>query len=453
LIFTRFKIPAGILLFVFFFVTAASGFAQQTGSEVDTLTTSFPPENPGADSVSFKPYESNKNFIQHVLSTPSYVFHKITRPFGYIIPFATDKLPEILPLRIKNFSISPWLEFGGENPITFAVSANNNNFLNSGNTMNIEFNISSAEANNFDVTYTLPGTFSEGDKLSFRGHFKRDPSQNFFPGNDTPEDFERLHDETIAETDITYTFPSSDNLSYKLNIGFTNTTIGQGDIDNLDAVPGDFLGRDIDEFLVIDEDTVLLFPQELKGTFRIADINAGIDLDYTEKSDRKSSGARLKGDFGFGHSVNSDDYSFASYRLEYNQFLPVYFLPRTRRLALRIVLDRYEELGGGDIPFFRQPFLGNPKTLRGFRNRRFRDDGALFYTLEYRYFIWDFLDGVLFIDQGQVFDNYNDLALDDINTNYGLGLHVVGSGGTAVRWEFAFGDEGNRTVLVFAKNF
>ena len=422
----------------------------------DTLASSYPPGTPAAGDTAtfqFQQYESDKSFGQHLLSTPAYIVHGVSRPIGGIIQFAERVFPRIFPIEIKNFTISPWVEIGGQNPITFSASAFNNNFLQTENRFEVEFSVSSAETNQLKMAYKIGDVFSSGDLLTFSTENQRDESRKFFSGNSLPLDLERFHDEEIAGFKTAYKKDLTDVITINTDVGFRSSEIGQGSFNRQDPAPGDFLGRNFTEFRVSDGDTLLLFPNALKGTTRLFNFNGGIQFDFTEPAPRQFNESRIMVDAGISRSLNSDDFGFYHYRFEFNQFVPIFFKPKTRRLALRAVLEQVRPLGGKEIPFFRQPELGSQDDMRGFTNNRFRNDGALYYTAEYRYLIGEGIDGLLFVDQGQVFGDFKDIALNDFHTDFGFGFHLLSSKGIAVRWEFAFSEENNRTVLSFGKNF
>jgi outer membrane protein assembly factor BamA len=141
------------------------------------------------------------------------------------------------------------------------------------------------------------------------------------------------------------------------------------------------------------------------------------------------------------------------YNFEWQQFLPIPFLPNSRRFAFKTSLEKAAPLGNKEIPFFDYPSLGSSHDLRGFSTDRFRDDGSLLLTLEYRYPMWNFADVVFFVDEGQVFDEYSDISIKDFYTSYGFGFHLISTKGFAFRSEFAFSKESSRLILTINPNF
>ncbi len=66
--------------------------------------------------------------------------------------------------------------------------------------------------------------------------------------------------------------------------------------------------------------------------------------------------------------------------------------------------------------------LGGSQRLRGYHRGSLRGQGALLLSAEYRYPIWDTWNAFLFWDEGQVFDEYGQVAADRFRTAYGAGV-------------------------------
>ena len=128
-------------------------------------------------------------------------------------------------------------------------------------------------------------------------------------------------------------------------------------------------------------------------------------------------------------------------------------MPPDRRLAFRARLEKRYPLGDDAVPFHEQSFLGDADNLRGYEQDRFRNLGSLLLTLEYRYPIWDTWDAVVFTDQGQVFNEFNQLPFDRFNGAVGTGLRFMTASDFLFRIEIAFSKEGTNSLLEFSTNF
>jgi hypothetical protein len=137
-----------------------------------------------------------------------------------------------------------------------------------------------------------------------------------------------------------------------------------------------------------------------------------------------------------------DRYSFTRFEAEVQQYISL--LRNRRVLALRGLAVVSDTAAGQEIPFFLQPTLGGPDDLRGFRRFRFRDRHALLLQAEYRWEIFTAVDGALFYDAGKVASRVEDLTLDGLESNYGIGFRFGTSNGVFLRIEGAFGSRGGK---------
>ncbi|MCB9650862.1 MAG: BamA/TamA family outer membrane protein [Deltaproteobacteria bacterium] len=112
-----------------------------------------------------------------------------------------------------------------------------------------------------------------------------------------------------------------------------------------------------------------------------------------------------------------------------------------------LVLRGFVEGVEGDrtrIPFADLPRLGGPYRLRGYRLNTFRDEKAALGTLEYRWRVHQFVTASLFVDAGQVNDDYLDLLKfgDDSNwkVGFGGGLRLGSETSTLLNVDVSYGD-------------
>ncbi len=106
------------------------------------------------------------------------------------------------------------------------------------------------------------------------------------------------------------------------------------------------------------------------------------------------------------------------------------------------------------VPYFLMPYLGSGDTLRGYSTGRFRDRHTLLLSSELRWFPnrrW--LDMALFFDAGKVAPQRSLLTLDDMKTDYGIGVRFHTPATTALRLDVAKGREGWRLVVATSPSF
>jgi hypothetical protein len=106
-----------------------------------------------------------------------------------------------------------------------------------------------------------------------------------------------------------------------------------------------------------------------------------------------------------------------------------------------------------EVPIHFLPALGGVRTLRGFRESRFRDQHAVSATAEYQWEAWWALDAAVFVDVGQVFDRMKTFAADRFDYAYGVGFRLHGNDKFLARLDLAYSREGFIPVLGFKYGF
>jgi outer membrane protein assembly factor BamA len=138
--------------------------------------------------------------------------------------------------------------------------------------------------------------------------------------------------------------------------------------------------------------------------------------------------------------------TFRRVELDVQQYLP---LVKDRRVvALRGFLSSAEGAGERRVPFYMQRTLGGPDDLRGFRRFRFRDENLLLLQAEYRWEIFTAVDGAIFYDAGMVAPQFDQLTLERLETDYGIGFRFGTVKGVFLRIEGAFGSSGGRHFIL-----
>jgi Omp85 superfamily domain len=146
------------------------------------------------------------------------------------------------------------------------------------------------------------------------------------------------------------------------------------------------------------------------------------------------------------YADRGDTYSFDRVDAELVQHIPI--LRETWVLSLHGRLQT--TLDDDDaVPFFLLPSLGSGSTLRGYSSWRFRDRHSLLMSAEWR---WipnrSGLDMAIFYDAGKVAPRFDDISLDGLKSDVGVGVRFHSLAATPLRIELARGSEGMR--LVFA---
>ncbi len=139
--------------------------------------------------------------------------------------------------------------------------------------------------------------------------------------------------------------------------------------------------------------------------------------------------------------------------MEAQQFIPIPFLTKNRRVAVRTIYERLNRHGDRQIPFYELSMLGDAMNLRGFDQNRYRGRGSLLFNFEYRYPVWDAWDAVIFVDEGQVFDESDEFKIDNFHTSVGTGIRFMSQAGFLMRFEIAKSSEQWRALFQITPNF
>ncbi len=108
---------------------------------------------------------------------------------------------------------------------------------------------------------------------------------------------------------------------------------------------------------------------------------------------------------------------------------------------------------GQQIPFFMMPSIGGGDDLRAYSSWRLRDLNSLMLQAEWRVLVNRFLDMAVFYDTGRVASRLDQLKLNDLLYNVGIGFRFHGPATTPLRMELAKGSEGWALVLGASQAF
>ncbi|MCI0428086.1 MAG: BamA/TamA family outer membrane protein [Nitrospiraceae bacterium] len=149
--------------------------------------------------------------------------------------------------------------------------------------------------------------------------------------------------------------------------------------------------------------------------------------------------------FTYTDQVDRNQFRYLGYRLDVQRYIPVFHDDRV--LLLRGYLAKQDSVGGGSIPFYELNLLDLNNGLRGFDRGRWQDEGALLFNAEWRYPVWQDVEGSIFVDEGQVFNNYKDVRLKDFRYSAGAGFRFVTNRKFAFRIQVAASEDGVLTLI------
>ena len=401
------------------------------GVPLDARAQDAAPSADSSDHPNQTAYATDRSVAYHVLATPAYVLHGVTRPLGWGIQYVTQRFPNLFEGRRPPAGVLPIVEIGGPAGVLGGLALYDNTFLGTDHSARIEGLYGGPDTFEGEVSYGIPAPFGPNTQFDVRANVFSDPESEFFlDGNDSDEAL----DETFFDR-------NQFDVTARLNVGPSEQGLrGQFGVlyEYIETGPGEDAQGD-------------RFRQAAPagtGTVDLLTSRLSLGLDRTSGAPRTAHGTEVLLRLDYTQDLNADRFRYGRYVAEVRQYLPVGFFPDSRRLVLRGRLEQTEPLFDGEaVPFYQRPSLGGQNLVRGFPFNRFQDDGSLVLNAEYRYPIWSNFDALLFVDAGQVFPKLSRVAVDRFNWSYGGGLHMLNQKGLSFRFEVAGSTEGIRTIL------
>ena len=138
------------------------------------------------------------------------------------------------------------------------------------------------------------------------------------------------------------------------------------------------------------------------------------------------------------------DFDFNKYTAQDRSYLKV---GKSQVVALRLMAGYAD----GHMPESGKFSVGGSDTLRGYEDDQFKGNKMLAATAEYRFPIASKIQGVVFTDIGNAWENEG-YKLSDLKTSVGVGVRVNTPLGP-IRIDYGKGDEGGRTSFSFGGQF
>jgi outer membrane protein assembly factor BamA len=176
-----------------------------------------------------------------------------------------------------------------------------------------------------------------------------------------------------------------------------------------------------------------------------------VQYDWRDNPGGPRRGGNYLAQFSDFTDIRRSAYSFDELHLEVQQYIG--FFNQRRVIALRGRIIATDPHAGNLVPFYLQPTLGGSDDLRGYRSYRFYDNNSLLLNGEYRWEVFSGLDMALFMDAGQVFDRWQQIDVQHLNTDYGFGFRFNVRNNVFLRLDTGFSREGFAVWLKFNNVF
>lgn len=408
--------------------------------------------SPGYPDPNLVPYRTKKSLLVHLFEVPAKLWHLIWRPLGSgIIWVERNRIPE----KAFNFFLNddgtagffPLVSFGGNTGAGAGLMLFDNNLFDQRKKINFSFLFSGMDNHNATLTYSDSTLFGKPVFFNLTGDFFNDSDENLFINQNIG--IEKLRDSALngnATTEADETSYATEQGGVQIDLGYAfSERVGLGVTSSFKRATvnsGDGFGGE-------------RFPDTIPGagTTSLFSIGSLWTFNFSGGWPRTNSGTVFEVGYSYNRELNGDLFEYNRYLLELHQFVPVPILPKNRRLAVRARFEKLDRLNNKQIPFYELSMLGDAATLRGFDQNRFRGRGSVLFNFEYRYPVWDFWDAVIFIDEGQVFDDINDINFGRFHFAAGAGIRMMSMTGFIMRFEVGAGREGVRALFQIAPNF
>ncbi len=177
----------------------------------------------------------------------------------------------------------------------------------------------------------------------------------------------------------------------------------------------------------------------------------GAVIDVADRALGPPSGGVYAASYEAYQDRDRHQYSFRQWTMDVRQYVPI--VSGARSLVFRGFATGVRPLAGNEAPFFYQPTLGGPYSVRSLVAYRLRDRHVVLLQAEYRFELNAFMTGAVFYDAGSVTARMRDVTLRGMRHDAGFGLRLGFMSKVSLRADVAFGSEGPRLVFKFADVF
>jgi hypothetical protein len=193
----------------------------------------------------------------------------------------------------------------------------------------------------------------------------------------------------------------------------------------------------------------VLVPGFNQGT-QFVRTSAGIHFDFRDNPVRPTLGAVLNAEADYSKGLGD---ASSYFRFREAIAIDINLWAHSHVLVLRGDTMLVVPLETGFVPFSELATVGGPQDLRGFRISEFRGFSSLTATAEYRWPIMLWVDAMVFVDYGGVFDrNYANFGASQLHPDLGFGFRVSNRDRFFLRLQVAYGWDHGWEVYLSGQN-
>ena len=180
-------------------------------------------------------------------------------------------------------------------------------------------------------------------------------------------------------------------------------------------------------------------------------LRADLRLDSRDRPGNPHAGGFVGFSFSRFEQWEGGQSEFNRFALDARHYLSLGSVQRV--LAFRFFTSHDDAGAGMSVPFYLQRALGGANTLRGFQDQRFRDNGLIHLSGEYRWEVAPALELAVFYDAGKVFERQSDFGFSGMEKSIGWGIRLKNQRRVLVRFDFAKSREDTRTHVTIGPSF
>lgn len=396
-----------------------------------------------------EPVAPKRSVVQTILYSPVLLIKaplKLLKGTAQVgMKFALEDSPSktfLLKLFGTDRPLHPLISYGSKPSLQGGIGLRMREVFKPGDQIRAKARYSVNQYQLYDARYESPSLFGASTGFTMRANYNWMPRESFFGlGNDTDEDDETSITYETGRIEGELTWQPCECYGFTLTGGYRSYNLYDGDETELQT--------DLDsarEVFGLDSNAL--------AQSRLMYIGLHARFDQRNHPGQPTSGGtqKLWASIWRGTGV-SEGLSYWKARVDLRQFVHLF---RKRTLAVRLtatslrVIDDTENAG---MPAYLLPTLGGENDLRGYKPNRFQNYSRAVVSLEYRYPIWQLADGFVFIDEGRVFDSFDDsFTWRDWRYSFGFGFRVWGDEGESVRFTTAWSTEEVRFYFNFGQD-
>jgi hypothetical protein len=165
-----------------------------------------------------------------------------------------------------------------------------------------------------------------------------------------------------------------------------------------------------------------------------------VEYDWRDNPGNPTSGGKYSAQYVRYLDQTFGAYSFLRVDLDATQYIPLF--NQTHVIALHGASSLTDTNGSQRVPFYLQPALGGPDTLRGYRFGRFYGNNSTLVSAEYRWEASPLLQMAVFADGGKVFDRWEQWNFHNLQSDVGFAVRFKSPTTVLTSIETAFSHEG-----------